>query len=233
MVDVNKAVIARYKKEGLTFEILVDCDKALEFRQGHNISLDDVIATRNIFKDVKKGEHASENDLKKLFKTEDKTKIIEEIIKHGEIQLTSEHKNKLREEKKKAIINLIHRNSINPQNNLPHPPDRIERALEQSKARIDEFKRPEEQIHEIVSKLSSILPIRFEVWELAVKIPSSFAAQAYRILKEFGDIKKDEWQNDGSLIATLEIPAGMQEDFENKLNKLTHGGVDITILKKK
>lgn len=232
MVDVNKAVVAKYKKEGLDFEILVDCDKALEFREG-KAQLDDVIATNKIFKDVKKGLHASEHDLKRIFKTEDNRKIIEEIIRHGEIQLTAEYRNKLREEKRKAIINIIHRNSINPQNNLPHPPDRIERALEEAKIKIDEFKKAEEQIHEIVSKLSRVLPIKFEIWEIAVKIPANFAAQSYGILKEFGDIKKDEWQNDGSLIATLEIPAGMQEDFEDKLNKLTHGEMDIRILNKK
>jgi len=132
MVDVNKAVVAKYKKEGLDFEILVDCDKALEFREG-KAQLDDVIATNKIFKDVRKGLHASEHDLKRIFKTEDNRKIIEEIIRHGEIQLTAEYRNKLREEKRKAIINIIHRNSINPQNNLPHPPDRIERALEEAK----------------------------------------------------------------------------------------------------
>jgi len=232
MVDINKAVIARYRKEGLDFEILVDCDKAIGFREG-KAQLDDVIATNDVFKDVKKGFHASEHDIKRLFNTDDKRKVIEEIIRHGEIQLTAEYRNKLREEKKKAIINIIHRNAINPQNNLPHPPDRIERALEEARVKIDEFKKPEEQVHDIVSRLTPILPIKFEMWEIAVKIPSSFAAQSYGIIKEFGELKKDEWQSDGSLIATLEIPAGMQEDFENRLNKLTHGEVDIRIIKKK
>jgi ribosome maturation protein SDO1 len=232
MVDVNKAVIARYKKEGLDFEILVDCDKALEYREG-KAELDDVLATNDIFKDVKKGDHASENDLKRIFNTEDKRKVAEEIIKHGEIQLTAEYKNKLREEKRKAIIAIIHRNAINPQNNLPHPPDRIERSIEEAKIKIDEFKSPEEQVHDVVSNLASVLPIKFEIWDISVKIPASYAAQSFGILKEFGDIKKDEWQNDGSLVAQLEIPAGMQEDFEDKLNKLTHGEVDIKILEKK
>ena len=55
MVDVNKAIIARLKKEGEIFEILVDCDKALDFKSGKKIALDDVLATFDIFKDVKKG----------------------------------------------------------------------------------------------------------------------------------------------------------------------------------
>ena len=38
MVDVDKAVIARLKKGGKQFEIKVDCDKALEFKEGKNVS---------------------------------------------------------------------------------------------------------------------------------------------------------------------------------------------------
>ena len=34
MVDVDKSVIARYKTQGKNFEILVDCDKALAYREG-------------------------------------------------------------------------------------------------------------------------------------------------------------------------------------------------------
>jgi|TARA_Y100000310_G_scaffold345665_1_gene467965 ribosome maturation protein SDO1 len=232
MVDVDKAVIARYKKGDLEFEILVDCDKAMEYKQGQ-WDINDVIATNDIFKDVKKGQHASEQDLENVFKTEDKNKIIEIIIKEGEVQLTADYKNKLREVKKKAIINLIHRNAINPQNNLPHPPDRIERAIEEAKIKIDEFKKAEEQVQDVVSQITKILPIKFEVWEIAVKLPAEIAGKSYSVLKEFGELKKDEWQNDGSLIAKLEVPAGLFEEFENSINKLSHGNIEIKILEKR
>ncbi|HII72797.1 TPA: ribosome assembly factor SBDS, partial [Candidatus Woesearchaeota archaeon] len=36
----------------------------------------------------------------------------------------------------------------------------------------------------------------------------------------------------GGLILKLEIPAGLQEEVLNKLNNLTHGGVDIQIMEK-
>ena len=96
MVDVDKAVIARLKTHGENFEILVDCDKAIELKQGKNINLNDVLATDAVFKDVKKGERASEKELEDLFGTSDHLEISEEIIRKGEVQLTQDHMNKLR-----------------------------------------------------------------------------------------------------------------------------------------
>jgi len=232
MTSVDEAVIARYKFKNLNFEILVDCDKALEFREG-KATLDDALVTNDIFSDVKQGEHAKEADLKAAFKTSDYRQISEQIIKHGEIQLTQEHRDKMREEIRKRVVNLIHRNAIDSKTGLPHPPQRIELAMEQAKVRIDEFKKAEEQLHDVVEKLRPILPIKFEMREVAVKIPAKFTSQSYHILKKFGTILRDEWQNDGSLVCLLEMPSGLSEEFEDELNKLTHGEVDLKVISRR
>ena len=233
MITVDKAVTAKYSKQGLNFEILVDCEKAIELKQGKDISLDEVVVTFDIFKDVKKGEHVAESDLKKIFNTENKQEIVKKIIKEGVIQLTKEYRDKLREEKKLKIINLIHRNSINPSNNLPHPVTRIQAAMEEAKVRIDEFKNAEDQVKEIVDKIRHVLPIKFEVREIELIIPAKYAGKSYSTLKQFGTVLKDEWQNDGSLLAILEIPAGLQTELFDKLNSLTHGDVQSKIVKVK
>ncbi len=232
MIDINKAVIAKMKKGEETFEILVDCDKALEFKEG-KATLDDALATEDVFKNVKQGEHASENEMEKLFGTQDKRKIAEEIIKHGEIQLTAEYKAKVKEQKKKRIIDMIHRNAIDPKTNLPHPTKRIELALQEAKVHIDEFKKAKDQIQEIVKQISSILPLKFETREIQIRIPAEYASKSYGTLKRMGKLLKDEWQNDGSLLAMLEIPAGLQEELESELNSLTHGNVEVEILNRR
>ena len=228
MVDVDKAVIAKLKKGENHFEILVDCEKALELKKGKDIDLDDILATNDIFKDVKKGEHAS--DLIKFFKTENKKEIAKTIILEGEIQLTSEYKKKMRDEKRKQIVNNIHRNAVDPNTGLPPPPQSIEMALDESKVNIDEFKPIEEQLKSILPKMRAILPLKYEVREIAIKIPGAYAGKCYSILKQYGKLLKDEWQNDGSLVAVVEVPAGAQEEFFDKLNNLAHGEVESKIL---
>ncbi len=233
MINVEDAVTAKMNVKGFNFEILVDCEKAMDFRQGKKTDLDDVVVTFDIFKDIKKGEKANEHDIQGLFGNLNKREIIKKIILNGDVQLTKEYKDKLREEKRKNIINLIHRYSINPVNNLPHPPSRIEAALEEGKIKIDEFKKAEEQIKEIIGKIKHILPIKYEIREIQIKIPAKFAGKTYSVLKQFGNLLKDDWQNDGSLLAVLEIPAGLTTDLFDRLNSLTHGEVESKIIASK
>lgn len=232
MTDIDKAVIARLKQGDENFEILVDCDNAILCKE-RKLDLDDALVSNDIYKDVKKGEHASEHEMDRLFGTTDKRKVAEIIIHKGEIQLTTEHKRRLRDERKRKIVYLIQRNAINPQTNLPHPPQRIESAIDESRVTIDEFKSAESQVDHILDKIRPILPIRFETRELMLNIPAKFASAAYHTLKEYGKVIRDDWQNDGSLMVILEMPAGVQPDFEDKINKMTHGEIEINIIKKK
>ena len=233
MVRVDDAVIARLKKGGDTFEVLVDCDQALAYREGKIDDLSSVLATRLVFKDVKLGLKASETEMKKLFHTEDPENVAAEIVKHGEIQLTTEHKNQLREQKRKQIVHFIHRNAVDPKTGLPHPPQRIDAAMQGAKIKVDEFRTVEEQVPEIMIKLRSVIPIKIEVHDVEVVIPAKYAGNALGSLKRMAKVLTDEWLNDGSLKAVIEIPAGIQEEVETELNKITRGDVTINIVRKR
>jgi len=232
MIDINKAVIARLKKGGENFEVLVDCDKAIEFKSG-NVELEDALASDKVYKDAKKGERAPEKEMYKLFDTEDNKEIIALILKKGEIQLTVEHKNRLREEKRKKIINLIHRNAVDSKTGLPHPPNRIEKAITEARVNVDEFKSAEAQIENVLEKIRGILPIKFVVKEVEIMIPAKFSSSGYGVVKQFGKILNEKWGNDGSLILVVEIPGGLQDEFFDKLNNLTHGEVESKVIKER
>lgn len=233
MVDVNKAVVARYKKGKEMFEIMVDCDKAVEYRSGKVKDIEDVVAGDIVFSSVQHNKKATSESLLKEFGTEEFTEIADKIIKHGEVQLTADYKNKMVEEKRRKIISIIHRNAVDPKTGMPHPLQRIEMLMKEAKVKVDEHKAAEAQVKDVVRKLTELIPIKFETRELAIKLPATSAAKAYHVLKEYGKMLKDEWQNDGSLVAVVELPAGMQPEFEDELNKLSQGEVEIKILNKK
>ena len=230
MVAIDKAVIARLKKQGLLFEILVDCDKALDYKRGKSLGYGDMVATNAIFKDVRKGEHAKEHDLQRLFNTTDVEKISLQIIKEGEMQLTSEHRAREKEEKKKRIIDILRTNAVDPRTGLPHPPARIEAAMEQGGVHIDEYKVAEDQIEAIVKKIYHILPLKMARKLLAVKVAPQYGNSTLAVLKKH-KLLKSQWLSDGSLLADVEIPAGLQDDVFSAVNGVTHGSADIKILK--
>ena len=232
MISVEKAVLARLVKSGEKFEILVDPERALEMRMGKDIALDDLVASEEIFEDSKKGLRASKENINKVFGTNDINIIIKTIVKQGEVQLTTDQRRQMLEEKKKAIATIISKRSINPQTNLPHPADRILRAMDQAKVRIELDKRVEEQVDTVINNIQSIIPIRIERIQIAIRIPPSFAGKASNIIRSFGTLLKEEWASDGSLLSLIEIPAGIQQEVYDRLNNLTHGQVEVKIVKR-
>ena len=231
MVDVDQAVIARLKTQGHSFEILVDCSNALALKEGRSVDMHDVLAAMRIFSDAKKGMEASSTAMKQIFGTDDANEIAKQIIQKGEIQLTQEYRENLRNEKRKQIVSIIHRNGVDPRTHLPHPPQRIENAFEEAKFHVDEFKPVQEQVQEALKRLRPILPIKFEVKEIAIKLPPEHAPKCYAIVKSFGTILREEWQSNGNWVAVVEMPGGMESDFYDKLNKICHGNVESKVLK--
>lgn len=233
MVTVDNAIIARLKTQGQNFEILVDCSNALALREGRNVDMRDILAAMQIFSDAKKGLVASETAMRQIFGTSDAEEVAKQIIQKGEIQLTQEYRERLRGEKRKQIITIIHRNGVDPKTHLPHPPQRIENAFIEAKFHVDEFRPVQEQVQEALKKLRPILPIKFEVKEIAIKISPDFAPKCYSTVKSFGTILREEWQTNGYWVAVVELPGGMENDLYDKLNKICHGNVESKVLKTK
>ncbi len=229
MVKLEEAVIARLEHSGEKFEILVDPNLAMKLRKGDRISFNDLLAIDSVFKDANKGTVQGAEALNKVFGTTRIEEIAEKIIKSGQVQLTTEQRRELREQKRKEIIQMISKNAMNPQTNSPHPPQRIENALNEVKFHIDEFKSVEEQVTEILKELKKIIPISFEKLKIAIKVPAEHSGKASAMLHKY-ELKKEEWGNDGSLIVLVELPAGMRAEFLNELNHLTHGNVETKFL---
>jgi ribosome maturation protein SDO1 len=230
MVTLEDAVIARLEYYGEHFEILVDPELAADFKRGEEIEIEKILAVEEVFKDAKKGDKASEEAMMKAFDTTDPSEVAALIIKKGQVQLTAQQRKEMQEEKKKKIIATITREAINPQTKLPHPTRRIEIAMEEAKIHVDPFKSVDEQVNIVLKAIRTKIPIRFEKVKVAIRVPGDYTGKIYNIIPEFGKTKKEEWQQDGSWIAVVEIPGGMQDNFYRKLNELTHGEVETKLL---
>ncbi len=230
MISLENAVVARLESYGEKFEILVDPHLAARVRQGENLNMEDVVAALDVFGNSSRGTRASEEALQKVFHTTDFATVAKKIIEKGEIHLTAEQRKQMTEEKRRQVITFIARNAVNPQTGHPHPPQRIEMAMEEARVNIDPFKHVDEQVKETVKALRPILPIRFEELRLAIRIPPDFAARAYGDIASASTMEKDEWQKDGSWVCVVRIPAGIQGEFYDLINKLSKGEGQVKVL---
>ncbi|MFX1364716.1 MAG: ribosome assembly factor SBDS [Promethearchaeota archaeon] len=256
-IDLGGYIIGRIENSGRAFEMLMDPEKAWEakkiireeintrLKEGEEksrLTVEDLLNDRKIdlelifesftvFEDLRRGKKATDGDMEAVFNTTEGMTIAAHILLDGEIHWTKAQREEEMQKKLKQIINIISKNAINPQNKKPHPYQRIEKAIEEANVKIDLMRNAEEQVEDVVKSIRAIIPIRIEQVEMAIKIPSAFTAKGYNIVAQYVQIKKEEWQSDGSWVSVVSLPAGLQMELIDKLNKLTHGRVQTKILK--
>ncbi|ERH08083.1 MAG: rRNA metabolism protein, SBDS family [Halonotius sp. J07HN4] len=233
MISLEDAVTARLESHGARFEVLIDPDAALEIkREEFDGELADVIAAEDVFEDASRGDRPAETDLEDVFETTEPLEIIPEVIKRGEIQITAEQRREMQEQKRKQLINTIARNAVNPQmDDAPHPPERIERALEEAGFRIDPMEPVSEQVDEALEDLRPVIPIRFDEVTMAVQLPADYAGSGQAEVRQYGELEREEWQSDGSWVGVVTFPAGLQNDFYDMVNELTSGKAETQVIR--
>ena len=227
----DRYTLVKYSHSGEKFEILVDPDKGLAYKKGEPIDLANVLMVDTVFTDAKKGEKPSMSKLEEVFETSDPLEVAAIMFERGTLQLTAQQRKEMTEQKLRKIINIISRTYVDPATKLPHPPLRIENAMAEARFSVDPFSDAEEQLKDIVEALRPILPMRMESVEIAIKIPPEYASKSYGIVKNFAEIKRDEWTSDGSWIAVVSLSAAMQGELLDRLGKATQGNLQTKIMK--
>ena len=223
-------VTARIKIKGKQFEIHVDLDEALKIKTGKG----DILAaldTPSVYTDLKKGHVAPQKELLDAFGTADIYEIARKIIASGEVQKTQEFRDTERENRIKQVITLLLKNAVD-QNGRPYTEERLRRAVEEVHYNFDS-RPPEQQVIQLLETLKTVIPIKVETKRIRLIIPARFTGHVYGLLKDYKE--SEDWLANGDLSAIISIPAGMQIDFYDKLNAVTHGAIqsqDLTGEKK-
>ena len=227
----DKTTVVRYTYSGDKFELLVKPDPAFDYKTGKLSEISKILISEEIYTDSNKGTRATNEKLNQVFKTTDPAKIAEIIMKKGELNLTTEQRKKMTSEKRKQLVTFIAKTYVDPRSHLPHPPLRIEQALDDGRISIDPFKNIDEQVKEVVEKLRPIIPLKSENIILEISVPAQFVAQSYTVLKSTGTLKKEDWQTNGSLKAILEIPAAARPHVIDRLGSITKGTATVEVVK--
>ena len=232
-IDLEKKALVRYTYRNQKFEIIVDPEKALDFKKGEDIPINHIVEGYVVFHNATKGEKASEIILEQTFETSNEEEIVRIILNKGALQLTQAQRKRLLREKIDEIIDFIHVHCVNPQTNKPHPPARIESAMDEAGVNVDYVLPAEKQAKDIIKQIQTIIPIKLETVVLAVKITAEHTGPAYGIVSDAGEMTEDQWGNDGSWYAKVEMPSGKQADFLDKINQLTKGKAEVKIVERK
>lgn len=218
MVSLDDAVLARMEKGGKRYEILVDPDLVDEWRNNEeNVPIDKLLAIEDVFHDAKDGERPTSEAIQNTFESQDMKVIAKIILEKGTIQLTTVQRKSMVEVKRQAIIHQISSTAVDPKTKLPHPHQRIELALEESRYSVDPFKSLDSQVKEVLKLLKPLLPLSFESCRLAFRVSGKSYGSVSQLLREYQ--QKEEWLSNGDWACVVEIPAAMKADMIGKVAK--------------
>ncbi len=213
-------VTAKHKVKSKTFEVSVNFDEALKVQRGTG-DITRALNVSTIFYNAKEGSVASQKDLMEAFQTSDTYAVATTIIQRGELQKPQEFRDAERETRIKQVVTLLVRNAVD-QHGRPYTEDRLRRAIDEIHYSFDS--RPaEKQMLDVLDKLKTVIPIKIETKRIRLRIPARFSGTVYGLLKDYK--QQEDWLPNGDLEVVVALPAGLQLDFYDKLNGITHGAV--------
>jgi ribosome maturation protein SDO1 len=119
---------------------------------------------------------------------------------------------------------------MNPQTGGPHPPQRIENAIDEVRYSVDPMENMDKQIEKIIKSIKTLIPISFEKIRVAVKIKAIHVGKCYGQITSLSKIESEEYQKDGSWIGMLEMSAASFAKLEDALGSLTKGTAETKML---
>ena len=230
MVSLEDAVTARYETGGNRFEILIDPKAAQSYREGDEIDWEEAIAADGVWANSAKGDRAPDILVNDAFGTTELIEIYKKILTEGTIQLTAQQRNEMVDQKKKQIVAHIVANAMNPQTGGPHPPQRIENAIDEARFSVDPMEAIEKQVEKLIKLIKPLIPISFEKIRVAVKIRAIHVGKCYGQISSLSNIESEEYQKDGSWIGILEMPAASFVKLEDVLGSITKGTAETKML---
>jgi ribosome maturation protein SDO1 len=224
-VDTSDAIRIRYE-DGKTFEILVEPEPAKKAKlEGKEYEMPRLLFVQEVFKDADKGERASPDELEREFKTKQIMEAAKQVFEKGDMQLTTDQKAEMRRDKHRQVVNMIARRVQNPKTGNPHPPERVENALEEAGFNADAFQDVEEQFQEAIESIRPIIPVSLDEKTVAIKIPSDKAGKAYDLLQQKTDILEEQWGD--NFYAKIRVPAGILTEIMEQIQEMTGGESEL------
>uniref|UniRef100_A0A6B2L9Q9 Uncharacterized protein n=1 Tax=Arcella intermedia TaxID=1963864 RepID=A0A6B2L9Q9_9EUKA len=221
--------VVRYKQGKHTFEVGCKVGSVMKYRKTGQGQLNDILITKDIWKDIKKADRASEHELEDSFGKIPHDEMLKAILEKGHLQLTDGERKEILEKKRNEIINYIHKYYIDPKTKTMIPVARIDNALNEVKARIDPDIATETQVQEILKKLPGVLTLKRAEITGVVKTTHQFIANVTGVFKRYNiAIRQEHFSSEGAEFSISMVP-GDYDKVISDLNTATKGEFDFAV----
>ncbi|KAI6177355.1 Ribosome maturation protein SBDS [Aphelenchoides bicaudatus] len=197
---LTNIAVVRMKRGGKRFEIACYKNKVLNWRNGTERNLDEVLQTEVVFTNVSKGEFAKKEDLVKAFGTDKQVEICKTILEKGDLQVSEKERQMVSDLTMKEIATQIASMSINTDTNRPFPVKVIEKALDECHFDIKANQTAKQQALRAIDRLRVNLNIDRAKMRIRVSVGHKNAKNLQNTLKGLTEtVEVEDWDDEGNL----------------------------------
>jgi ribosome maturation protein SDO1 len=182
-VRLTNVAVVRMNKGGKRFEIACYRNKVVNYRQGLEQDLSEVLQTERVFTNVSKGEFAKAKDLMQVFGTKDEEEIIQVILTKGQLQVSDKERTQQLEKTNAQISEWIANNCVHPTSDRPYTNSQIRHAMQQANFSVHPTKPLKRQYLDCVKVLQSVIPITRAKMELMLIVPGPESPRVEEAMK--------------------------------------------------
>uniref|UniRef100_A0A7R9ZT03 C2H2-type domain-containing protein n=1 Tax=Craspedostauros australis TaxID=1486917 RepID=A0A7R9ZT03_9STRA len=183
-VRLTNVAVVRMNVKGKRFEIACYRNKVVDYRQGLEKDLSEVLQTDRIFANVSKGQFANAKDLQKCFGTRDEMEIAKNILEQGQFQVSDRERSQQLEKTTAQIAEWVSKNCVHPTSERPYTIPQLKHAMQQANFSVHPTKPLKRQCLDSVKILQRAIPIRRARMELQLFVPSDQKMALQKILDD-------------------------------------------------
>jgi len=203
----------------------------VNYRQGIETDLSEVLQTERIFSNVGKGTMAKTSDLQTAFGTNDTEEICKRILEKGDLQVSDGERSVQQETTTREIATMIQAKCIDPRSRRPHTLPSIRDAMSQAGFVVHPSKSRtiKGQMLECVKAIQKqgCLPLERAKMKLCAYVEAGASERVGRELRGVGCLELKELEGEGDAHAQTRIEFLMDPGLYRRVDEIVKfGGVD-------
>lgn len=212
-------------KGGKRFEIACYRNKVMNYRQGVETDLSEVLQTERVFVNVSKGEFAKAKDLERVFGTPDEERVIQLILEKGDLQVSDLERNQQYESMYREIATWISEHCVHPATQRPYTIPQIRQAMKQSEYAVHPTRSMKKQYLDCFKRIQqrNVLPIERAKMELQLSYEKQETKVVSKFLADRSIVPTKTTTSKGICASTVLVTPSLYRELED-LSKETEGG---------
>ncbi|KAL7429970.1 hypothetical protein ACHAXM_001946 [Skeletonema potamos] len=119
-VRLTNVAVVRLSRGGNRFEVACYRNKIVNYRQGTETDLSEVLQTERIFTNVSKGQFANSKILQKCFGTTDEEEVCRFILDNGDVQVSDQERAAQLESTVREVASMVSEKCVHPISRRPY-----------------------------------------------------------------------------------------------------------------